>query len=198
MLNLRGNTMKKSYVLLFALVVLLSTAMSVQALESKTISRTNGASASASWNEINGDITTSKYLSVTETDDGTDIYLEIYTWGPDYWSEKSGYLFTQDDVFSIDKKLNSASLSEVPIEVYDWDTGESETITVNTDWIGKGDLSRGSSSSISKSEDYVWKSSDSSKYRDSSVTGSINGLDLGTSSYASLSSFKSAYISMEK
>jgi hypothetical protein len=190
--------MRKLYTALITLVVLLSTAMSVQALESKTISRTNGASASASWNEINGDITTSKYLSVTETDDGTDIYLEIYTWGPDYWSEKSGYLFTQDDVFSIDKKLNSASLSEVPIEVYNWETGESETMTANADWIGKSDLSRGSSSSISRSGDYVWKSSDSSKYRDASVTGSMNGLDLETSSYASLSSFKSAYISMEK
>ena len=184
--------------LLFARVVLLSMAMSVQALESKTLSRANGASASAGWNEINGDITTSKYLSITETDDGTDIYLEIYTWGPDYWSEKSGYLFTQDDVFSIDKKLNSASLSEVPIEIYDWDTGEAETMTVNADWIGKDDILRGSSSSISKSEDYVWKSSDSSRYRDSSVTACMNGLDLGTSSYASLSSFKSAYISMEK
>ena len=28
---------------------------------------------------------------------------------------KSGYMFTKDDVFSIDKKLNSASLSDVPL-----------------------------------------------------------------------------------
>jgi len=107
-------------------------------------------------------------------------------------------MFTQDDIFSIDKKLNSASLSDVPIEVYDGDTGVSETMTVNADWIGKGDISRGSSSYSSKSGDYVWKSSDSSKYRDASVTGSINGLDLGVNSYASLSNFKSAYMSMEK
>ena len=107
-------------------------------------------------------------------------------------------MFTEDDVFSIDKKLNSASLSEVQIDVYDWNTGVSETLTVNADWIGKGDVSRSSSKSISKSGNYVWKSSDSSKYRDASATGSINGLDLGISSYASLSNFKNAYISMDK
>ena len=190
--------MRKSYTILLTLVVLLSTAMSVQALESKTIERHNGESASASWTETNGDITTNKYLSVTETDDGTDIYMEIYTYGPDYWSGKSGYMCTQDDVFSTDKKLNSANLSDVEIEVYDWDTGVSETLTVNADWIGKGDISRDSYTSRSQSGNYVWKSSGSSKYRGASATGSINGLDLGASSYASLSNFKSASMSMEK
>jgi hypothetical protein len=190
--------MRKSYVILFTLVVLLSTAMSVQAMEFKIIERSNGASASADWYETNGDMTTDKYLSVTETDDGTDIYLEIYTYGPDYWSGKSGYMCTQDDVFSIDKKLNSASLSEVEIEVCDWDAGVSETLTVNADWIGKGGISRDSYTSRSQSGNYVWKSSGSSKYRDASATCSINGLDLGASSYASLSNFKSAYMSMEK
>lgn len=190
--------MRKPYVILFALVVLLSTAMSVQALESKTIERHNGASAYANWEERNGDITTSTYISVSESDDGTDIWLEVYTWGPDFSSDKYGSMFTEDDVFSIDKKLNSASLSEVPIDVYDWNTGVSETMTVKADWIGKGDISGGSSKSISKNGDYVWKSSDSSKYRDASATGSMNGIDLGISSYASMSNFKNAYISMTK
>ena len=76
--------------MLFTLIVLLSMAMSAEALESKTIERHNGASAYADWTETNGDITTYTYLSVTETNDGTDVYLDIYTWGPDYWSEKIG------------------------------------------------------------------------------------------------------------
>ena len=44
---------------------------------------------------------------------------------PYYWyssSSKSGCLFTKDNVFKIDKKLNSASLSEVEINVNDWKT----------------------------------------------------------------------------
>lgn len=190
--------MRKSYTIIFALIALLSMTMSVQALEFKTIERYSGASAYADFYETNGDITTGEYISVTETDGGTDIYLEIYTYGPDYWSSKSGYMFTQDDVFSIDKKLNSASLSEVEIEVYDWYTDETEILTVNADWIGEGYISRDSYTSRSQSGNYVWKSSDSSKYRDASATGSINGLDLGVSSYATLSDFKSAYMSMEK
>lgn len=198
---LRSDIMKKSYTLLLTLVVLLSTAMSVQALESKTIERHNGASASANWDEVNGDIITSKYLSVTETKDGTDICLDIYTWDSsngNFLSDKWGYICTQDDVFTIDKKLNSASLSNVEIEVYDWNTGESETLTVNADWTGRDSISRDSYTSKSQNGNYVWKSSDIYKFRDASATASINGQDLGASSYASLSNFKSAYMSMEK
>jgi hypothetical protein len=192
------NNMRKSYTIIFALIALLSMTMSVQALESKTIERDNGASAYAYWVETNGDVTLEKYLSVTETDDGTDIYLEIYTYGPDYWSGKSGYLFTEDDVFSIDKKLNSASLSDIEIEVYDWDTDETETLTVNADWTGIGEISKDSSISRSQSGNYIWKSSSNTKYRDASATCSINGLDLGESFFASLYNFKSASMSMEK
>jgi hypothetical protein len=190
--------MRKLYTALLTLVVLLSTTMSVEALESKTIERHNGASAYASWCKTNGNATIYTYLSVTETDDGTDIYVSTYTYGPDYYSDKSGYMFTKDNVFKIDKKLNSASLSEVQINAHDWYTGETETLTVKANWLGMGDVSTGSSSYSSKNGDYVWKSSDSSKYRGASATCSINGLDLGISPDASLSNFKSAYISMEK
>lgn len=190
--------MRKLCTVLLTLVVLLSTTMSVQALESKSIERHNGASAYAGWFETNDNVTVYTYLSVTETDDGNDIYVSTSTYGPDFWSDKSGYLFTKDNVFKINKKLNSASLSAVEIEVYDWYTGETETLTVKADWIGKGDISGGSSKYSSNNGDYMWKSNDSSNYRDASATGSINGLDLGASSYASLSNFKYAYMSMEK
>ena len=58
--------MRKIYTMLFTLIVLLSMAMSAEALGSKTFERHNGGSAYADWTEVNGDITTSKYLSVTE------------------------------------------------------------------------------------------------------------------------------------
>lgn len=199
--------MRKSYTIMLALIVLLSTAMSVQALESKTIERQNGASADADWCEINDDVTTDTYLSVTETKDGTDIYVSMWSSDETGSYEKYGYMFTEDDIFSIDKKLNSASLSEVEIPVEEWyldyNTGEyifvgMDTLTVGADWTGKGDIFRDSYTSRSRSGNYVWKSSSSSKYRDASTTGSINGLDLGASYYAALSSFKSASMSMEK
>lgn len=190
--------MKKLFSMLLTLVVLLSTTTSVEALESKTLERHNGASAYAEWYETHDNATTYTYLSVTETNDGTDIYVSTYTYGPDYWSEQWGYMFTEDDVFSVDKKLNSASLSEVEIDVNNWYTGETDTLAVKANWIGVGDISRGSSSYSSRNGNYIWKGSDSSTSREASATASIDGLSLKTSSSASLSNFKSAYMSMEK
>lgn len=190
--------MRKLCTVLLTLVVLLSTTMSVQALESKSIERCNGTSAYAGWFETNDNVIVYTYLSVTETDDGTDIHVSTSTHGPDFWSEKSGYLFTKNNVFKVNNKLNSASLSAVKIEVYNWYTGETETLTVKADWIGKGDISGGSSKYSSKNGDYMRKNSESSNSRDASATGNINGYDLGASSYASLSNFKSAYMSMNK
>lgn len=190
--------MKKSHTILFALVVLLSTAMSVQAMESKLIERHNGASGYANWEVTNGDVTTSTYLSVTESNYGTDVYVEIYTYGLCSESWKCGYMFTQDDVFKVSKKLNSASLSEVQIEVYDYYTGQLETVALKADWTGQGDVSTGSYTSRSNSGDYISRTSESSSSRDASATGTINGYDLGLSSYASLSNFKNVYMSMTK
>jgi hypothetical protein len=189
--------MRKLY-MIFTLVVLLSMATSVEALDSKMIERDNGVSATALWTETKGDLTTDTLLSVIETNDGTDVYLDIYIWGPEYSSWKSGYMFTKDDIFSIDKKLNSASLSEVTINVDNWDIGQIEPLTVKADWTGIGDISTSSFTIRSKSNDYVMKFSDNSMYRSASAKGSINNCDLGANWDGSLSRFKSASIIMEK
>jgi hypothetical protein len=171
-------------------------------MESKTIQRDNGASASAWWSNTNGNLITDTYLSATKSDDGTDIYLDSYTWDTTTGytvNDEHGYLFTTDDVFSIDKKLNSASLYEVPINVYNWYTGEMETVTVTADWIGTGEVQKGSSTYVSTSGDYRFKSASSSSYRTATATGSVNNNDLGqTDNNGGLSTFKSAYINMEK
>lgn len=201
--------MRKLYTIIFTLMVLLSTAVSVDALESKSIQRYNGAQATADWTETTGNVTTYTYLSVTETDDGTDIYVSMWTYDEmtGDCSDKYGYMFTEDNVFSIDKKLNSASLSEVEIETYEWYYDETEgyyiyedagTLTFKADWTAIGDLSKGSYRSSSRDGDYVFRSAENSLSREAIATGSINGNDLGSSSYAWMNSFKSAYMSMEK
>jgi hypothetical protein len=201
--------MKKSYIILLALMVLLSMAMSAEALESKSMTRSDGAHAFADWTETNGDVTTCTYLSVDETNDGTDIYVSTWTYDEmtGYSSERYGYMFTEDDVFSIDKKLNSASLSKVEIEAYEWYYDETEeyytykdagTLTVKADWIGIGGVSKGSYRSSSRDGDYVFRSAENSLSREASVAGFINGNDLGPAYSASMVSFKSAYMSMEK
>lgn len=192
--------MKKLYTLVFALMVLISMTVSVEALEYKTIFRQSGLSAYADWTETNDTAITYTDLFVTKTNDGTDVGVSICTYDSTTGtgSCKSGYTFTQTDIFNIDKKLNSASLSEVDIEVYDWETGATETLNVKADWTGTGDIIKDSFKYSSKSGDIIFKGSSSSSSRMATATGSINSVDLGESSYGGLAQFKSASLEMKK
>lgn len=199
--------MKRIYTVAFALMVLLSMTMGVTALQWKSMSRQNGISAYAGWYKIEDGMSTETFLSVTKTDYGTDIYASIYTYdmAGTFWSNTWGYTFTTEDVFSMDKKLDSASLKEVNMDLYKFSCDETMcwdeyvgTATVDADWTGAGDILRGSYKWTSKSGDFIMKGSDSSTYRDARATGSMDDQDLGTSSYASLGKFKSASMSMQK
>ncbi len=201
--------MKKLYMVVFALMVLLSITMSVTALEQKTIDRQNGMAAYADWTETTPEnITTDTYLSVTQSNDGTDIYISMCSYDQEgsNWSCKSGYKFTQENVFSIDNKLNSANLEAVQIDLYQWNCDETGmcwetpdgTATIDANWTGTGDVVKGSFKYMSKYDDYVMKGSDSSISREATATGSINGNDLGTSDFGGLAKFKSAYMYMKK
>jgi hypothetical protein len=193
--------MRKVFSVTFALIALLLFATSVQALESKTIQRDNGDSADASWSTTDCNLIINTYLSAVKSNDGTNIYLEIYTWDTttgETVSDEYGSMFTTDDIFSMDKKLNSASLSEVPINVYNWYTGEVKNVNVTADWTGTGEVQKGSYTSVSTSGDYRFKSTSSSTYRTATATGSINNNDLGQNSFADLNKFKSAFVDMQK
>lgn len=200
--------MKQIYILALAFMVLLSMTMSVEALEQKTIYRQNGMAAYADWMETTPEgLTTDTSLSVTQSNDGIDIYISMCSYDTEgNWSCKSGYEFAQDDVFSIDKKLNSANLEVVNIDLYQWNCDETGmcwvtpdgNVTIGANWAGNGEISKSSSKYTSKSGDISIKYSDSSSIREATVTGSLDGLELGPSSYGGLVIFKSASISMQK
>lgn len=199
-----SDKMRRIFSITVALMILLSLTTSVQALESKTLQRDNGGSAWASWSKTNGTLITDTYLSLSQSSDGTDIYLSTNTWDTTTGftvDSKSGYLFTNDDVFTIDSKLNFASLSEVSINVYnwyDWYTPEIETLKITADWVGTGEVQKGSSTYTSTDGDYRFKSTSNSNYRNAMATGSVNNIDLGQNNGGSLYKFKSAFIEMEK
>lgn len=182
--------MKKIYVIAIAFMVMFSMATAAIALEYKTIYRESGKSASAEWSGSDGSYTG---MYVTETDDGTDIFIIISTMD----AFKIGYLYTQEDIFDIDNRLKTAVLSPVDIELYNYSDYTSEVVTINAQWEGTGDLEKGSYKYISKYGNYMEKFSSSSSFREAQATGSI-GEDLGISDYANLVAFKSASISMEK
>jgi hypothetical protein len=190
--------MKKIYTVVFALMVLLSVTMSAAALESKTIFRQNGNAALASWSNIAPDGTIFTDLSVTETKVGTDIMVSICKQDlTGNFTCKFGFNSFQQDIFSIDKKLTTATLSPVKVDLFNPD-GTLETITIQTQWTGFGDLTTSTSKFMSKTGRFIEKFSDSSTIREATATGSINGQDLGISNFGELVAFKSASMDMQK
>jgi hypothetical protein len=200
--------MRKLYGAAFALIVLLSVTMSAIALTSKTIYRQNGESAYADWMEmITENLTTDTYLAVTQSDVGTDFYLSICTYDMmGNGSCKYGYRFIQDNILSIDKKLDSASLDAVQIDLYQWNCDENGfcwetpagTATIQAQWTGTGDIQKGSYKWMSRYNDYMEKGSSSSRSRDATATGSIvidsDSRDLGPSNYGGLATFHTSSV----
>jgi hypothetical protein len=200
--------MKKIYMVVFALLVIFSFTMSATALTQKNMDRRNGQAAYADWMETTPDgLTTDTYVSVTQSNVGNDIYLSICSYNNDgtYWACKSGYTFTQEDVFSFDKKLDSAKLEEVQIDLYQitcdenscWETPEG-TATIGANWAGYGKVSKSSYKYTSRAGDFISKYSDSSSMRGATVTGSLNGVDLGSTNYGGMVVFKQASMWMQK
>lgn len=195
--------MKKIYTVVFTLMALFMMVMSATALESKGIYRENGLAADAFWSETIDGVSTDTFLSVMESKDGTDINLFICTYDENDWSCKEGYIFTEEDVFDMDKKLEYATLSPVEIEVYDWMTGDAETLTIQAQWIGIGDIMKDNSKYMSKSNDFMQKFSGNSIYREATVTGSKEdetGIvqELENNQFGYFVKFKSAGMYMEK
>ncbi|MFZ2070902.1 MAG: hypothetical protein WAV32_04785 [Halobacteriota archaeon] len=195
--------MNKIAAILLALVIALSMCEAVVALESKTINREKGVSAYADWVEESPELYTYTFLSLTETDDGTDMYLSIYKYWYDSelgeWlsEDKWGYKFTTEDVFDVDKQLSTATLSPVDIELFVSD-GTVQTVAIQAQWTGGGDLEKGMFKMMSKSGDFMSKYSENSKFREATATGFIGDYDPGVSDYGSLVEFKYAEMWMEK
>ena len=199
--------MKKLFTGVFVLMVLLSMAISAEAFDSKSIYRDDGLGASASWYEYNDGVDSGTYIYVTETDDGTDVYVNTWTHDQesDVWTDSWGFLFTTEDVFTVDKKLESATLSiddfVLTTCAYDPEmdyTCTDETVSIKAEWTGKGKVMKSSSKYISKYVDFMSKYSDNTWFREATATGSIGKEELGTSDFAELIKFKSVSMYMEK
>jgi hypothetical protein len=193
--------MKKIYMLALALIVLFSMTMSVEAQQQKTITIQNGTLAYAEW--ISKDLTTDTVLFVTQWDLGTSILFQICN--STYLSCKSGGVFTQDNVFSIDKKLDYASLKSVTMEMTQSDCyleGDvsictdtpAGTATIDATWTGIGKVNKSSSLYISKSGDFRAKGSSDSLER----MATANNEELGTSDIGGLSIYKYVDIQITK
>lgn len=185
--------------ILIAFLVMLSVTISATALISKSITRDNGVSAYGWWSETTDNGYEYTNLAVMENDKGTDLYVNTCKFDNEgNGSCRDGFAFTTDDVLTVDKKLNSATLSSVAVDMVDWNTGEITTVPVQASWTSNSDLIRSNSHSISKSSDFTFKFSGKLNYRTAVVTATLDGTDLGTSSYAEIDQFNNAYMIIEK
>ena len=185
--------------IVIAFLVLLSMTISATALMSKSITRDNGVSAYGWWSETTDNGYKYTNLAVMENDKGTDVFVSTCNFDNEgNGGCRDGSAFTTDDVFTVDKKLNSATLSTVNVDMFDWNTGEMTTVPVQASWTSDGDLIRSNSRSISKSSDFTLKFSGKLNYKNAIVTATLDGTDLGTSSYAEIDQFNNAYMSIEK
>lgn len=142
-----GINMKKLYTFSIGLIALLIMAASVSAAsDSKTSG--SGADGSVTWDFTKEDGESMyAYIDVYEEPDGnTTIYLGFYYYDADdvyhsFWGEMT----TTEDVFTVDKRLASASLSEVSVDgnYYTSEAGSSSgTATITADWIGVDDITK--------------------------------------------------------
>ncbi|CAG0977320.1 hypothetical protein METP3_01864 [Methanosarcinales archaeon] len=117
---------------------------------------------------------------------------------------KVGSKVTEDMIFSMDKKLNSAKLKAVQIDLLESACPGCEPTPAGTatieeaTWEGTGEVSESSNRYISKYNDYIDKVSNSLLERMATAKVSINHEDLGTSSYARLFESKSTNMYMQK
>lgn len=157
-----------------------------EAAVDKTISKSNGIGATATWI---ADGFTSVRLSVVEGREGTHISLFRDSFFP------IGELDTDNSFFSVGDGLRTATLSPVEMKICVLfnefgDCLETDTITIAAQWENGAVLSRDSTKESIDFGTFKTRSADSLQGRDGSATMTIDGVDLGPSSSASVFHFK--------
>lgn len=161
--------------------------------------RDNGFFADAFWyNEMPDGTLTYSSLFVSETSRGTDIFLSSQTYSPDgTFTDVFGFTFTTEDVFSIDRKLDAASLSPIEMEVQSCTFVEDDydctfdTVEIQANWNGTGNILKTTSKSSFTAPDFKVRFSQSTSFQQATAIASIGDEDLGESSFAELGKFKS-------
>lgn len=170
------------------------------------VSKDGALIADANWREV--DETGLRNLSLTAISrgDGIDIYVERLIFDAETFEFLSGHMFTSDtNVLKIDRRLESATLSNLTIEVCDPFLGQQdeqgncletlETLTFESiQWAA-------SSNAVSLRErDRVWITEDLVLIQDKTVirraeaSGVLNDEDLGVSSTANLEKSRSLVV----
>jgi hypothetical protein len=162
----------------------------------KVIVRDQGTGGFAVWTDISVEVpgvgtVVGAAVRVFETETGTDIFVGLDTEEGNF---ANGFTTIDQNVFDASKKLTSATLSPVTIEVSVFDAfgnfiGTAE-ITIQATWEGTGDVLTDKFNEHIKFDKFSDKFKGSSHEREAIAEGSINNVNLGTSDFAGLFAFK--------
>lgn len=203
--------MNKRNVIGIVLAVLLFTITAFSAEAAKPyMVKTNAETAYADFFEVAPDGSmTDKYVSAWKAEGLTGVYLSLYqNDGNGNYKNEYGYSTSDANVFSIDNKLETATLTIPEIQL-GTDICDPETYmctyvptrtlsNVQIDWTGTGDLQKRSLNYKDRTANFFIKSSARSFFRDADATGSADGEIFGITSFASMSAFKAATIQITK
>ena len=171
---------------------------------SKETIRTNSQSAYSQWVE-NLDDDTNVYTTIVSSihDKNVEVFYGkaiLYPDGSSYREE--GNMVTADSkAFSIDNKLNQASLSSVEVPVrfactIDAATNVEEcfdpnkTVQIQASWVGEGEISDVAYETKDKTDAFKIKYTDLQSFRSATATGSVDGESLGNSIIAFMATAK--------
>jgi hypothetical protein len=168
----------------------------------KVIEQQEETRAFAVWDE--GDPATDETcfetrLGIRNDIDGNFVVtLRVATFVMDCSEESSaltGGISTTEEIFTIDKHLKSASLPPVEIDLCDEDVEEctvpEETVTIEAEWTGVGDIQEIKDKSVFIGPDNVKVIEiTESSFRDAEVTGTLDGEEPGELDFASLDRFE--------
>jgi hypothetical protein len=162
----------------------------------KVIVRDQVTGADAGWTDINvkvPEVGTVQFatLEVFETEAGTNIVVQLVT---EEGNIAEGFTAIDPNVFEIDNKLASATLSPVTMEVIISDESSNPIgtaeITVQATWEGIGDILTQKSKFKEDLDGFSLKIKGSDESRRAIAEGSIDNADLGTADVANLFAFK--------
>lgn len=188
---------KTSIIVCIAAILLFGVLSTIAAPTLKITERNNGISAQAEWVTLNGE-GTYNYIAGIATKTGTDLYFETCASAQVYETCKYGNSFTTENVLTVNKKLNSATLNIPSMVVYDYNGNPETLYDIQVQWQGFGEIENGGYKYSSRNEGFVFRTRSDSKERSAVATLSINNIDKGISSYGNMGLYKSAYMEMHK
>jgi hypothetical protein len=162
----------------------------------KVIERFQATAARAEWTDVSIEVpgvgtVVGAFVQAVRSDTGTDVFVGLQTAEGNF---ANGFATVDPSVFTIDKKLTSATLSPVTIEVTVFDEfgdpiGTAE-ITIQATWEGTGDVFTDKINDHIKFGKFSEKFKGTANVRDAIAEGSLNGANLGTSEFADLIAVK--------